>query len=164
MRFGWLVVAAMLVFSSCTSTYPYLITTEGCNCERYVFKDANRKFEVEFTATYHVTDRVESTIDIVFRNKGHDTLSLRQAYIKGTSANVRYQFNDRFQPMPYVAIPPGQDYAMTLLGIDTEVVEEPWYKVAGERITLEISGILFGQTAVNPILVTLVPINPKLPS
>jgi hypothetical protein len=164
MKFAWVGAAAMLVLSSCTSTYPYRITTDGCDCERYVYKDEDRRFEVEFTATYQVTDRVESTIEIVFRNNGRDTLSLRQASIKGTSANVRYQFNDRFQPMPYVAIPPGQSYAMTLHGSDTEIVEEPWHKIAGERVTIEIGGVLFGQAVVNPILVTLIPLNPKLPS
>jgi hypothetical protein len=164
MKSAWVGTAAMLVLSSCTSTYPYRITTDGCNCERYIYKDEARGFEVEFTATYQVTDRVESTIKIVFRNYGRDTLSLRQASIKGTSANVRYQFNDRFQPMPYVAIPPGQSYAVTLHGSDTEVVEEPWHKIAGERVTIEIGGVLFGQAVVNPILVTLIPLNPKLPS
>lgn len=162
MRLGWLALAAPLVLSSCTSTYPYLVTTDGCNCERYTVTDQRWKFEIEFSAFYRVTDHVESTINIIFYNRGEDTLSLRQAYIRGTSSNVRYQFNDIFQPMPFVAIPPGERYRMALQGNDTESVEEPWYKIAGERVTVEIRGILYGLSVVPPIVVTFVPFNPKL--
>jgi len=153
-----------LVLISCTSSYPYLVLTDNCNCERYVHRDPEHKLEVEVSGTYHVKDRVFSSITISFRNQSRDTLSLRQAYLKGTSENVRYQFNGRFQPMPYVLVPPGTDYTLKLEGADTGDMDEPWHKIAGERVTLEMRGLLLGQEVLAPILVTLVPTNPRLSS
>jgi hypothetical protein len=66
--------------------------------------------------------------------------------------------------MPYVVIPPGQRYAMNLYGSDTETVGEPWHKIAGERVTVEIKGVLCGLSVVDPIVVSLVPLNPKISS
>ena len=79
----------VVMLSACTSSYPYLVSTDDCNCERYTYKDGQGRFEIDITAQYEVTDRVVSTIEIVFRNKSRENLSLRQAYIKGTSKNVR---------------------------------------------------------------------------
>lgn len=157
-----LVVPFILI--SCTSSYPYLVLTEDCNCERYVYRDPQHKLHVEVSGIYRVSDRVFSSIAISFSNQGGDTLSLRQAYLKGTSENVHYQFNGRFQPMPYDLVLPGQTVTVTLEGTDTDDVEEPWHKIAGERVTLEIRGLLLGQEFLAPILVTLVPANPKLSS
>jgi hypothetical protein len=157
-------LAAPLVLISCTSSYPYLVLTDNCNCERYVHRDQAHKLEVEVSGTYRVSDRVFSTISISFSNRSPDTLSLRQAYLKGTSENVHYQFNGRFQPMPYVDVPPGASYTFKLEGADAEDVEEPWLRIAGERVTLEIRGLQLGDEILAPILVVLVPTNPKLTS
>ncbi len=162
MKPALLAVIALVVFSSCTSTYPYLVTTDECNCESFRFKDERGRFEIDVSASYVITDRINSTIEFVFRNRSHDSLSLRQAYLKGTSLNVRYQFNDRFQPMPFVAVPPGGTYTMTLQGSDTEPAENPWLKIAGEKVVVEIKGMLLALRPVAPIIVTLKPYNPKL--
>jgi hypothetical protein len=157
-----LAVIAVILFSSCTSTYPYLVTTDECNCETFSFRDERGRFEIDVSARYVITDRINSTIEFVFRNQSRDSLILRQAYLKGTSLNVRYQFNDRFQPMPFVAVPPGGTYAMTLQGSDTEATENPWLKIAGERIVIEIKGMLLGRRPLAPILLSMKPYNPKL--
>jgi hypothetical protein len=98
----------------------------------------------------------------VFRNRDRQALSLQQAFIKGTSSNIRYPFNDRFQPMPFVQIPPGSNYTMTLSGSDTQVSDNPWLKIAGEKVLLEIRGILLGEKKVLPIQLSLIPYNPKI--
>ena len=125
MKPALLAVIAVVLFSSCSSTYPYLVTTDECNCESFSFKDERGRFEIDVSARYVITDRINSTIEFVYRNQSRDSLSLRQAYLKGTSLNVRYPFNDRFQPMPFVAVPPGGTYTMTLQGSDTEATENP---------------------------------------
>jgi hypothetical protein len=158
------VIVAAVLFSSCTSSYPYLATTNNCNCEHFVYQDVNHRFEIKASARYEVSDRITSTIELVFRNHSSDTLSLRQAFLKGTSANVHYQFNDRFQPMPFVIVPPAGSYTMTLVGSDTQIGGDPWLKIAGERIDIEITGILLGIKPVPPVHLTLVPYNPRLDS
>jgi hypothetical protein len=116
------------------------------------------------SARYEIKDRITSTIELVFRNKSREALSLRQAYIKGTSSNIQYPFNDRFQPMPFVQIAPGGDYAMTFSGSDSRVSANPWLKIAGEKVVLEIRGLSLGGKTVLPIQLTLVPYNPKVAS
>ncbi len=164
MKSGIPVLVAAVIFSSCTASYPYLITTNNCNCEHFVYHDARGRFDIEASARYEVTDRVASTLEFVFRNRSRDSLSLRQAFLKATSTNVRYQFNDRSQPLPFVIVPPGGAYTLTLMGSDTKPAEDPWLKIAGERIEVEMRGLLLGFKPVPPILITLVPYNPKLDS
>jgi hypothetical protein len=151
-----------LVLASCASSYPYLVTTNNCNCEQFTYREEHGRFEIDVSARYEVNDRIISTIELLFRNKSRVTLSLQQAYIKGTSANIRYPFNDRFQPMPFVRIAPGDRYAMTLSGRDVQASENPWLKIAGEKIVLEIRGMMLGGKTVTPVLLTLVPYNPKI--
>ncbi len=162
MKTSLLSLFAAILFSSCTSTFPYLVTTDECNCETFSFKDEQGKFEIDVSAHYVITDRINSTIELVFRNDSRDSLSLRQGHLKGTSLNVRYQFNGRFQPMPFVAVPPGGTYAMTVQGSDTEAQENPWLKIAGEKIVVEMKGMLLGSRPIAPIVLTLKPYNPKL--
>jgi hypothetical protein len=157
-----LAVIALFLLSSCSSTYPYLVVTDECNCETFSFKDERGRFEIDVSARYVITDRINSSIEFVFRNLGSDSLSLRQAYLKGTSLNVHYPFNDRFQPMPFVAVPPGGNYTLTLQGSDTETADNPWLKIAGERIVVEMKGMLLGLKPLAPIVFTLKPYNPKL--
>lgn len=162
MKPALLAVMAVLSFSSCSTSYPYLVTTDGCNCEMFLYKDARGRFEIEVTARYEVTDRINSTIELHYRNRSRDSLSLRQAFLKGASMNISYQFNDRFQPMPFVAIPPGGVYEMTLQGSDPQPGDDPWLKIAGEKIVLEIRGMLLGLKPLSPVVLTFIPYNPKL--
>ena len=151
-----------LVVSSCTSSYPYLVVTDNCNCERFTYRDDRGRFEIDVTARYEVKERITSTVELVFRNKSRDTLSLRQASIKGTSANIQYPSNGRFQPMPFVQIAPGSMYEMTFSGSDSQRSGDPWLKIAGEKVVLEIRGLLLGGKTVAHLRLTLVPHNPKM--
>ncbi len=156
------IVVAAVLLSSCTASYPYMVTTNNCNCEHFLYRGGKGQFEIEASARYEVADRVTSTIEIVFRNRSRDTLSLRQAFLKGTSANIHYQFNGRFQPMPYAVVPPRKSYTVIITGSDTESTENPWLKIAGEKVDIEITGLLLGFRPVPPVNLTLVPYNPKL--
>jgi hypothetical protein len=159
----WLLcIGIAFVASSCTSSYPYLIVTDNCNCERFTYREEGGRFEIDVSARYEVKERITSTIELVFRNKSRDTLSFRQASIKGTSANIQYLSNGRFQPMPFVQIVPGNNYEMTFSGSDTRLSGDPWLKIAGEKVVLEIRGLLLGGKTVMPIQLTLVPLNPKI--
>jgi hypothetical protein len=153
-----------LLVSSCTSSYPYLVATNNCNCERFTYREERGRFEIDVSARYEIKDKITSTIELVFRNKSREMLSLRQAYIKGTSSNIEYPFNGRFQPMPFVQIAPGGDYTMTFSGSDSRLSENPWLKIAGERVVLEIRGLSLGGKPILPIHLTLVPYNPKIAS
>jgi len=160
---AWLVCMGIaLMVSSCTSSYPYLVATDNCNCERFTYREIGGRFEIDVSARYEIKERVISTIELVFRNKSREALSLRQAYIKGTSSNIQYPFNDRFQPMPFVQLAPGTDYAMTLSGSDSQDSDNPWLKIAGEKVVLEIRGLTLGGKTILPIQLTLVPYNPKI--
>ena len=164
MKPGLLCIGLAFVVSCCTSSYPYLVATDNCNCERYTYRDERGRFEIEVSARYEISARITSTIELVFRNKSRDVLSLQQAYIKGTSANIPYPLNDRFQAMPYVQIAAGGSYTMTLSGSDSQTSENPWLKIAGEKVVLEIRGVTLGGMTVHPIQLTLIPYNPKIAS
>lgn len=84
------------------------------------------RFEIDLRVHYVITDRINSTIGFVFRNRSLDALNLLHTSLKGISVNVRYQFNDRFQLMPYVVVSPGSSYTVTLEGRDTETTGNPW--------------------------------------
>lgn len=157
-----LVVA--IAFASCTTSYPYLVLNENCRCPSYVYKDRSGRFEVEVSAEYSVGNRVTSVLQFAFRNSSRELIDMRQGHIKGTSLNMKYEMNGRLQPLPFVIIRPGETYAFTLKGEDTEPVDDGWLKIAGEKVVVEIRGVLIGSQLIPPIIVTLMPLNPKLSS
>lgn len=154
----------LILLAGCSSSYPYIFLTDNCRCQTYTYRDVANKIEIEFKAVYKVDEKVSTTVEIVFRNHSRDTLSLQQAFIKGTSRNIRYQYNDKARPLPYVTVPPQQTYSVTLEGTDTEVVEDPWRKIAGERTVIEIKGLMLGEKVLSPVKVDFIPLNPKLSS
>jgi hypothetical protein len=156
---GWMVLAVVLA-AGCSSSHPYLITSENCYCERYLFRHPKHPVSVEVEAKYAVNERIRSSISLTFYNASHDTLDLRQAFIKGTSRNVRYAANDRFLPLPFIVIPPGGSYSMMLEGTEPEVHPNPWHRMAGEQVVLEIKGLLFGGRNIERIVITMIPRNP----
>jgi hypothetical protein len=64
--------------------------------------------------------------------------------------------------MPFVQIAPGRSYEMTFSGSDSQRSDDPWLKIAGEKVVLEIRGLLIGGKTVLPLRLTLVPHNPKI--
>lgn len=53
---------------------------------------------------------------------------------------------------------------MVMEGSDTEIVADPWHKIAGEQVTIELRGLMTGLRRVDPVVITLIPRNPKLSS
>jgi len=158
---GFIALILSLYVSACSPSYPYLVTNERCNCEEYTFLDKPRKLKATIRASYTIKDRITSTIEITFKNEGKDTLDLGQAYLRGTSENVKYQYNGRSLPLPFVRIEPGDDYTITMTGTDTDLVDDPMRKIAGERVILEITKLRVGGAIVPDIVFVLVPVNPK---
>jgi len=153
----------LIVFmTGCSQSYPYLFLTDNCRCEVYTHRDTRNKLEIQFKAEYEVDDRIITNVEIEFRNNSADTLSLQQAHIKGASRNIRYQYNDRWVPLPYITVPPRETYTAVFQGGDTELVDDPWLKIAGERTRLEIKGLILGKKELESIRVELMPTNPKL--
>jgi hypothetical protein len=148
--------------SSCSTSYPYLVLTENCQCEVYTYQDAKHRFAVQFEAAYRVDDRIRTRVEIEFQNRSSDTLSLEQAYVIGTSRNIRYQNNGRAVALPFVRIPPHESSRVIFEGADTERSPNPWLKIAGERTTLEVRGLMLGTDEMPPVKVELTPIQPKL--
>ena len=157
-------VVAFVLLSGCSRSYSYLFLTDNCQCKEYTYRDLERRFTVVFKAEYEVDERVVTTVKIEFQNDSPDTLSLRQGFVKGTSRNIKYQYNDKWVPLPYEAIAPGGSFTVTFQGGDSEMVSDPWLKIAGERTVLELRGLVLGEQPLEPIRVELMPVNPKLSS
>lgn len=154
----------LLLLAGCTTSYPYLILNENCRCEHYVYDDQRSKIRIELSASYQVRGVVISTLKLSFFNRSNDTLSLKQGYIKAASQNIQYPNNNRFQPLPHVELMPGERYDVEVGGSDTDQKSDPWLKIAGEKVTVELRRLMVGGKELQPIVFTLVPLNPKLPS
>lgn len=158
----YIALAGTLFLASCaTQSYPYLIKNDNCNCKEYTYRDVQHKFSITYEAHYRITDRIETTISLDFENNSSDTLDLRLASVSVKSENVHYEYNGKFLSLPYVTILPGDSYEMTLNGKDMNAEEHPWYRIAGEQITVTIQRLVIGTVNLDPIVVTMTPVNPK---
>lgn len=157
---GWVFVLSLAV-GACQTSYPYLILNDECRCEEYHYNDP-AGVSITIKARYKVGDAISSRIEITIENRSSDSLDLRQAFIKGTSRNVRYAANNRFLPLPHVVILPGKDYDLALEGQDVDRADDPWLKIAGEQVTIEIRKMYLSGKELQPAVFRLVPKNPKL--
>ncbi len=157
----YIILAGTLLLSSCNQSYIYLIKNDNCNCRKYTYRDVQHHFTIICEAQYKVTDRIETTISLDFENNSNDTLDLRLASVSVKSENVHYEYNGKFLSLPYIVVLPGDSYEMTLNGRDTNAEEHPWYRIAGEQITVTIQRLVIGNVNLDPIVVTMIPVNPK---
>jgi hypothetical protein len=157
----YIVLVGTLLLSSCTQSYVYLIKNDNCNCKHYTYRDTQHHFAITYEAQYKVTDRIETTISLDFENNSTDTLDLRLASVSVQSENVHYEYNNKFLSLPYVVVLPGDSYEMTLSGRDINAEEHPWYHIAGEQVTITIQRLVIGNVNLDPIIVTMIPVNPK---
>jgi hypothetical protein len=102
-----------------------------------------------------------TSIDILFMNRGKDTLLLYSGGVKVSSKNVNYQYNNRFVPLPFMVVAPGRSERVVLTGKDIGG-QDDWNKIAGERMTVTIRGIRLGETRLPEVSVEFIPENPKL--
>ncbi len=121
-----------------------------------------RRFAVQCKAVYRVDERIRTRVEFEFQNRSRDTLSLEQAYVIRTSHNIRYQNNGRAVALTFVRIPPRESTRVIFEGADTERSHNPWLKIAGERTTMEIRGLMLGKEEMPPVKVELAPIQQKL--
>ena len=154
----------MLLFAGCAGTslyYPYRIVTDNCNCEQYRLHDNKNKIEYLFKANYEMEHGISTNIIVEFTNSSRDTLNLGLGAVKVSSRNVRYQYNDKFIPLPSLKISPAHSDVVILTG--KEITEEnDWNKIAGEQLTLTFQGIRLGEQILPQQIVIFTPENPKI--
>lgn len=143
------------------TTFGYLVQNEDCRCEEY--SAADKKFPVRYTfkATYRMESGFITSVRISFKNHGRDTLFLDPGSVMVSSKNINYQFNNKFLPLPDIAVAPGGSDDLDLDG--KEVTESPtWKKIAGEQLTLTLKGMRLGENVLGTQVVTFVPENPMM--
>jgi hypothetical protein len=144
------------------SSYNYRVVNGDCNCEQYRVRDGSVAYL--FRARYRMQGGVLTSIDVeLINNSSRDTLSTDEAYVKVSSLNISYQYNDRFLPLPVLNIPPYGSDSIHLTGEDVSG-EDDWTKIAGERLTVTIKDLRLGLKTLKPQQVEFVPENPKLRS
>jgi hypothetical protein len=156
-------VLALVVAGCGPSVYPYLATNDDCSCELYRAIDEQSGVMYSFAASYSLRDVMNTRITVSIQNTGHDTLDLSLAYIKITSRNFPYQYNDKFLPVAVPDVPPGDTRLIHLDGeVDMSGMPDPWLAIAGEELVVTLKGMQAGRKPVASRVVHLVPRNPKL--
>lgn len=155
----WLAV----VCAACVQTYPYRIVNEQCNCVQYRSQDPHRAVRYTFTAEYSVNSAIASKIEVIISNDTRDTLDLTYAYVKVSSKNVPYRYNDKFLPVHVPAVLPLSSQTLTLAGESRSSDDgDPWLSVAGEELVVTLKGLRFGESELTQQVVRFVPENPRL--
>lgn len=155
-----------LVFGGCgASVYPYRATDDGCSCELFRVTDEQFGVVYSFSAAYSLRDAMNTRVAISVQNRGVDTLDLSLAYIKITSRNIPYQYNDKFLPVAVPDVPPGETRVLNLDGeVDMSGLPDPWIAIAGEELVVTLKGIQANGKQIPAQVVHFVPMNPKLSS
>jgi len=160
---GAVTMFGTLMVAGCSHSYPYRVTDEGCNCEEYTREDEIAQLSYHFVAQYSVGNRIATDIQVTIGNRGADTLDASSAFIKVTSRNVPYEYNDRYISVGIRRIMPGEHRTLTLQG---EYVladgENPWLRIAGELLTLSLEGFTMGDRHISRQEVRFIPNNPFL--
>ena len=155
-----------LLFPGCgVSVYPYLATNDDCSCEQYRITDEQSGIAYSFSASYSLHDIMNTRIVVSIQNSGADTLDLSLAYIKITSRNFPYQYNDKFLPVAVPDITPGDTRVLHLDGeVEMSGTPDSWVAIAGEELVVTLKGIQERGKQVPVQVVRFVPKNPKLSS
>ncbi len=159
-------LSCALVFAGCgASVYPYLATNGDCSCELFRVADERSGVVYSFSATYSLSDVMNTRITVSMQNNSTDTLDLSLAYVRISSRNFPYRYNDKFLPVTVPGVPPGTSRMLTLDGeVDMSDRPDPWTAIAGEELVITLEGMrVNGKQAVTQI-VRFVPRNPKLSS
>jgi hypothetical protein len=160
-----LLFLGVLILAGCVGVYPYNVINDGCWCERFVQSDLGGEVVYIFSARYRVDESIRTTIEVEFHNNSNDTLYLSGAHIKVSSRNVHYQYNNMFLPIMLPSVPPGGQNTLTLTGESaSRTGDDLWLKIAGEELTLTMSGMALGDQLLDGKVIKLIPHNPKLGS
>jgi len=148
--------------AGCTATYPYLVANDKCDCLQYSTKDDSADVLYILSAEYSVDDGVTSRITVQLQNNTRDTLDMSQAYIKVTSRNIPYRYNDKFLPIHIPFVLPRDKETLVLVGESLlSDSYDPWLSIAGEELLVTLKGLKVGQKELRRLAVRLVPVNPR---
>ena len=132
-----------------------------CDCAVYAVKDPLQEVSYTFRAEYRMERGVVTEIGVMITNDAPDTVYLGSGSVMVSSRNIKYQYNDRFVPLPDLVILPGNVEELNISGV--EVTETPnWRRIAGEQLTLTLSRIQIGEKILADQVVTFIPENPLL--
>jgi len=160
---GWLISALTVLAAGCTGGYPYYVVNDGCRCEHYTVTDAANRIVYSLAASYSVNGEIRTQVDVTIANNGRDTLDLSLAYVKVSSKNVPYRYNDRFLPINITHVAPAREEHLTLTGESVNMdVRDPWLKIAGEELVVTLKGMRINGREIPARVITFIPLNPKL--
>jgi len=110
-----------------------------------------------------VDEGIATRVEIDIRNGSTDTLDLSLAYVRISSRNVPYRYNDKFLAVTIPSVGPGRAERLTLEGeAENLPTEDPWRAIAGEEVTITLKGLRMGGRSLKPQVIRMVPHNPKL--
>jgi hypothetical protein len=156
--------AAVSIIEGCTVTEPgylYHVTTDNCNCDEYHLTDKEHHIEYRFSASYRMDHGIITTVNIEFVNNSRDTLFLDPGMVRISSRNISYRYNNKFIPLPYITILPGDRDHVDMTGTDV-AQEDDWHKIAGEQLSVTLRSIRHGDKILPERTVVFVPVNPKI--
>lgn len=162
-----LMLASMVLTGCMTSTalYPYRITNGNCNCEQFKTTDSSAHVTYSVTAWYRVNEGIATRVEIDIRNGSTDTLDLSLAYVRISSRNVPYRYNDKFLAVTIPSVGPGRAERLTLEGeAENLPTEDPWRAIAGEEVTITLKGLRMGGRSLKPQSSGWFPTIPNLPN
>jgi len=155
---------ALSLIEGCTVTQPgyiYRVTTDNCNCDEYHVTDKEHRIEYRFSASYKMDHGIITTVNIEFFNNSRDTLFLDQGMVRISSKNIAYRYNNKFIPLPFITIPPGDHDHVDMTGTDVAQTDD-WHKIAGEQLSVTLRSIRHGNGILPERTVVFVPVNPKI--
>ena len=94
-------------------------------------------------------------------NRTRDTLYFERAAIRVSSRNVRYQYNDKFLPIPWDPLLPQSSATHKITGREVTDASD-WNKIAGERLSVSFKGLSLSGRELVPQTVEFIPENPKI--
>jgi hypothetical protein len=148
---------------SSSGTYPYWVTSEGVIRDSATMIDKTANVTYEFSAEYSIDVGVHTKITVAIHNGNADTLDMSLSYVKVTSKNVSYRYNDRFIPIDILFVSPGGTRTLTLVGESVRpAAGDPWLSIAGEELIVTVKGMRIGRRTLATQVVRFVPHNPKL--
>jgi hypothetical protein len=141
----------------------YLATTNNCNCSVYVWQDPHSRVRYEVKAKYAIADEFSTRIELGVRNEGNADVNLDDAYFRIDSRNVPFRYNNMMLPLSGgKTIGPRSEQTFDLVGTAKAQVPSLWHLVAGEQLTLTVTGLRIGGKQLDQFVVTFIPRNPKL--
>jgi hypothetical protein len=113
------------------------------------------------SASYRMQQGIHTEITCTIVNRTRDTLFFERAAVRVASRNVKYQYNNKFLPIPWDALLPQSSATHKITGREVTDASD-WNKIAGERLSLTIKGLNLSGRELNPQTVDFIPENPKI--